>query len=202
MSKQIVLNKDQVNEKFLHLYKKKYIPPKYSIYFGGSGSGKSFSVLDALVYRCIQHSTFDIVILRKTASTRTNTVRLPLESILSKRYMLDKGADYTHNKTESRYEFASGSRIRLLGYDDPEKVKGIDGVNVIVLEELTDFTKDDLADIVDRARTKPPKNHVWKDIKIIGMFNPIYESHWVRSHFLDEGKDASEEIHKYTANKL
>lgn len=197
MSKKIVLNKDQINEKFLHLYKANYIPPKYSIYFGGSGSGKSFSVLDSLVYKCLKYGTFDIVILRKTAATLTNTVVLPLEAIITKRYKLEKGIDYTHNKTEKRYEFSSGSRIRLLGYDDPEKVKGIDGVNVIVLEELTDFTIDDLADIVDRAREKPSKNHPWKDIKVIGMFNPIYETHWVRNHFFDEYKDASDEIHVY-----
>ncbi len=168
---------------------------------GGSGSGKSFSVLDALVYHCIKYTTFDIVILRKTAATLTNTVRLPLESIISKRYQLDKGIDYKHNKTENRYEFASGSRIRLMGYDDPEKVKGIDGVNVVVLEELTDFTKDDLADIVDRARTKPPSNHKWGGIKVIGMFNPVFESHWVRNHFLEPGKDATEEIHQYTKSE-
>jgi len=102
MSKTIVLNKDQVNEKFLHLYKSKYIPPKYSIYFGGSGSGKSFSVLDAMVYKCMKYSTFDIAILRKTASTLTNTVLLPLEGIITKRYKLDKGVDYEYNKTEKR----------------------------------------------------------------------------------------------------
>ncbi|MCP4392880.1 MAG: hypothetical protein GY804_01205 [Alphaproteobacteria bacterium] len=202
MTKKIVLNKDQVNEKFLHLYKKSYIPPKYSVYFGGSGSGKSFSVLDSLVYRCIKYGTFDIVILRKTASTLTNTVRLPLEGIINKRYKLTKGVDYTFTKQELRYEFNSGSRIRLLGYDDPEKVKGIDGVNVVVLEEMTDFTKDDLADIVDRARTKPPKNHIWKDIKVIGMFNPIYETHWVRSHWLMETKDASDDVYKYYKNDV
>lgn len=198
----IQLNKSQINDKFLHLYKEKYIPPKYSIYFGGSGSGKSFSVLDSLVYRCIKYSTFDIVILRKTASTLTNTVVLPLEGIINKRYNLVKGVHYTHNKTEKRYQFQSGSRIRLLGYDDPEKVKGIDGVNVIVLEELTDFTKDDLADITDRARTKPPKNHIWEDIKVIGMFNPVYDSHWVRKEFFEEEKDTTDDVYKYEKNKI
>ncbi len=202
MTRQRVLNKDQVNEKFLHLYKKSYVPPKYSIYFGGSGSGKSFSVEDALVYKCITNSTFDIVILRKTAATLPNTVVLPLEAIMNKRFKLKKGLDYTHNKREGRYDFTSGSRIRVMGYDDPEKVKGIEGVNVIVLEELTDFTKDDLADIEDRARSPVSKKHPWGDIKIIGMFNPIYESHWVRTHFFEQDKDASDDVYQYKANKI
>ena len=90
MIKTIVLNKDQVNDKFLHLYKSKYIPPKYSIYMGGSGSGKSFSVLDSLVYRCIKYGTYDILIMRKVASTLPNTVIDPLEKIITRRYKLDK----------------------------------------------------------------------------------------------------------------
>ena len=191
-----------MNEKFLHLYQSKHIPPKYSIYFGGSGSGKSFSVLDALVYKCIKYNTFDVLILRKTASTLPNTVMKPLHKIITKRYKLEEGKDFSFNKSERCYEFENGSMIRISGYDDPEKLKGIEGVNVLVLEELTDFTIDDLADISDRLRTRPSKNHPWKDIKIIGMFNPIYETHWVRNHFFAPGKDASEDVHIYDKNPI
>jgi PBSX family phage terminase large subunit len=202
MTKKIVLNKDQVNEKFLHLYQKKYIPPKYSIYFGGSGSGKSFSVLDSLVYRCLIYSTFDIVIARKVGATLEKTVLDPLSKIINKRYKLEKDVDYTYSKKDLDYQFASGSRIRITGYDDPEKLKGIEGVNVFVLEETTDFTIDDLADIEDRGRSKIPNGHPWDDIKIICMFNPIFETHWIRSHFFEPGKDTSDEVYQYYPNKI
>lgn len=202
MIKTIVLNKDQVNDKFLHLYKANYVPPKYSIYFGGSGSGKSFSVYDSLVYRCLKYSTFDIVIARKVGATLSKTVLDPIRKIITKRYKLERDVDYEYNKQEHDYQFKTGSRIRIVGYDDPEKLKGIEGVNVFVLEELTDFTKDDLADIEDRGRSQIPKGHPWDDIKIIGMFNPIYETHWVRSHFFDKYTDTSDEVHQYKPNKI
>ena len=202
MIKKIILNKDQINEKFLHLYKANYIPPKYSIYMGGSGSGKSFSVLDSMVYKCLKYSTFDILILRKVASTLDLTVIDPLNDIINKRYKLVRDVDYKHNKKHMEYNFNSGSRIRLSGYDDPEKLKGITGVNVIILEELTDFTVEDLSDIEDRARSVVSKKHPWKDIKVIGMFNPVYETHWVRNYFFETGKDTSEDVYTYYKKEL
>jgi phage terminase large subunit len=112
---------------------------------------------------------------------------------------LREGRDYTYNRTLKHITFSSGSIIRFKGYDDPEKLKGIDQVNVLWLEEATDFTQDDLEDIQDRLRATPPKDHPWgKELKIFLSFNPVFKTHWIRTYFFENEIDMSNEIHKDT----
>lgn len=186
------------------MFKHGYVPQKYNIFYGGTGSSKSFSVWTKLIEMCITHSTFDILIARKVASTLKDTVETPILNIMTKYFRnvltsngLVEGRDFIYNKSLRHIKFSTGSIMRIKGYDNPEKLKGIDNVNVLVLEEVTDFTQDDLEDIQDRLRGTPPDNHPWgKELKVFMMFNPIYKTHWMRSYFFKEEIDMSEEIHK------
>lgn len=181
-----------------------YVPKKYNILYGGTGSSKSFSVWSKLIEMCTCNSTFDVLIARKFATTLKNTVERPILNIMTKNFKnklsgngLVEGRDFTYNRTLKQICFSSGSIIRMTGYDNPEKLKGIDNVNVLVLEEVTDFTQEDLEDIQDRLRGTPPENHPWgKELKIFMMFNPIFKTHWIRSYFFKDEIDMSEEIHK------
>nr|WP_279285216.1 PBSX family phage terminase large subunit [Clostridium niameyense] len=188
------------------MFKKDYIPQKYNVIYGGTGSSKSFSLIEMLVEKCILHSTFDILVVRKYATTLKDTVEMPWLDMITKRYInvlsnsgLKEGRDFTYNRTLKHIKFASGSIVRFKGYDNPEKLKGIDNVNVLWLEECTDFTQSDLEDIQDRLRATPPPNHIWgRELKIFCTFNPIFKSHWIRTYFFKDEIDMSEEIHKDT----
>jgi len=186
------------------MFEKDYIPKKYNILYGGTGSSKSFTMWSKLIQMCLQYSTFDILIARKYATTLHDTVEIPILNIMMKYFVnslsgngLIEGRDYTYNRTHKHIKFSTGSIIRLKGYDNPEKLKGIDNVNVLVLEEVTDFTQDDLEDIQDRLRATPPSNHPWGiELKVFMMFNPIFKTHWIREYFFDIAIDMGEEIHK------
>lgn len=188
------------------MFKPGYVPKKYNIFYGGTGSSKSFSIWTKLIEMCVCNSTFDVLIARKYATTLKNTVEMPILNIMTKSFKnihsshgLVEGRDFTYNKTLKHIKFASGSIIRMTGYDNPEKLKGIDNVNVLVLEEVTDFTQEDLEDIQDRLRGTPPDNHAWgKELKIFMMFNPIFKTHWIRTYFFKDEIDMSEEIWKDT----
>lgn len=203
MKKKISLKRPFVNEKYEFMFKKDYIPMKYNILYGGTGSSKSFSIWTKLIDMCIRYKTFDVLIVRKYQTTLRDTVETPILNIMRKYYKNSKtghglveGRDYTYNRTQKHIVFNSGSIIRLKGYDSPEKLKGIDNVNVLVLEEITDFTQDDLEDVQDRLRGTPPDEHPWgKELKLFMMFNPIYKTHWIRTYFFEDEIDMSEDVH-------
>lgn len=194
------------NKEYRFMFEKDYIPKKYNILYGGTGSSKSFTMWSKLIQMCMQYSTFDILIARKYATTLHDTVEIPILNIMTKYFTntlsgngLVEGRDYAYNRTHKHIKFSTGSIIRLKGYDNPEKLKGIDAVNVLVLEEVTDFTQEDLEDIQDRMRGTPPVNHAWgNELKVFMMFNPIFLTHWIRTYFFLPEIDMSEEIHKDT----
>lgn len=202
-TKKIKLKLPYVNKRYMFMFDKNYVPDKYNIFYGGTGSSKSFSVWTKLIDMCIRYKTFDILIARKYQTTLKDTVETPIINIMSKYYKniltgngLVEGRDYTYNRTQKHIKFSSGSVIRLKGYDNPEKLKGIDNVNVLVMEEVTDFTKEDLEDIQDRLRGTPPKTHPWgKELKIFMMFNPVFKTHWLRKYFFKDEIDMSNDIH-------
>ena len=198
------LKRPYVNNAYKFMFEPNYIPKKYNVIYGGTGSSKSFSIMELFAEMCISNSTFDILIVRKYATTLFDTVERPFIEMLSKNFYnaetgqgLQEGRDYKYNKNQKYIQFASGSIVRFKGYDNPEKLKGIDSVNVLWLEELTDFSKDDLDEIQDRLRATPPPNHKWgKELKIFCSFNPIFKTHWVREYFFKSEIDTSTEIHK------
>lgn len=204
IKKRIRLKRPYVNEKYRFMFEPDYIPKKYNILYGGTGSSKSFSLDELFVELCIKYATFDILVARKYATTLHDTVEMPIEDMISKRFInkisgsgLVEGRDYTYNRTLKHIKFSSGSIIRFKGYDNPEKLKGIDNVNVLWLEEATDFTQEDLEDIQDRLRATPPDNHPWgKELKVFLSFNPIFKTHWIRLYFFTDYIDMSEEIWK------
>jgi phage terminase large subunit len=194
------------NKKYRFMFEKDYVPHKYNILYGGTGSSKSFSMWSMLVQMCLQYSTFDILIARKYATTLHDTVEIPIVNIMTKYFRnvlsgngLLEGRDFTYNRTHKHIRFSTGSIIRMKGYDNPEKLKGIDNVNVLVLEEVTDFTQEDLEDIQDRLRGTPPDNHPWgNQLKVFLLFNPIFKTHWIRPYFFNNEIDMSSEVHEDT----
>lgn len=206
IKKKIRFERPYVNKAYRFMFEPNYVPKKYNIFYGGTGSSKSFTVYSKFIELCLTYKTFDILIVRKVGTTLYDTVQTPLEHIMIKNFRnklsgagLKEGRDYTYNRTLKHIKFATGSIIRFKSYDDPEKLKGIDNVNVLLLEEATDFTQSDLEDIQDRLRSTPPPSHPWRnELKIFLLFNPIFKTHWIRTYFFEDEIDMSHEIHKDT----
>jgi len=87
-------------------------------------------------------------------------------------YEIDK--DYSLNKTDLEVH-AGNNVMRFTGLDDPQKLKS-SSYNYAYIEEITEFTSDDLFFITNtlrRPRTDGRKNQLFM------TFNPVAESHWV-----------------------
>src|SRR5690606_21038824 len=71
-----------------------------------------------------------------------------------------------------------GSQFIFKGLDDPEKMKSIEGINRIMIEEASELDFEDFLELNRRVRGV-------KDIQITINFNPIHEEHWLKKHFFD-----------------
>ncbi len=69
----------------------------------------------------------------------------------------------------------NGSYIRCYGLDDPQKIKSIEGLSTVWMEEATDFTRKDYMQMNLRIRGKTPGHK-----QIILSFNPIDINHWLK----------------------
>ena len=82
----------------------------------------------------------------------------------------------------------NGSVILFKGIDDPEKIKSIDGITGIWIEEASELSLEDFTQLDLRLRgiTEVSK-------QIILSFNPVSAEHWLKKRFFEcaEAKDTS-----------
>ena len=128
-----------------------------------------------------------VIVMRKVAETIRLTV---WERWLA---AVDEGpglAYCTTNKTDRRITLPNVSTIDFVGADDPQKLKSLEGITDIVMEEATEFDEIDF-DTMDAglsASCDPPPQ-IWL------MFNPIPTmqgvQHWIQRRWLTDMPEPS-----------
>lgn len=78
----------------------------------------------------------------------------------------------------------NGSQIMFTGLDDPEKLKSIEAVTSIWMEEATEFDQEDFEQLDLRLRGE---HGVRKQITV--TFNPVSDQHWLKKVFFDDPID-------------
>jgi phage terminase large subunit len=177
---------------------------RWLILMGGGGSGKSYFAAEKVLIRILKAAAegrvHNFLVLRKIKATaRTSVFKLFGE------YIVDWGLSGKAkiNKTDMTITLFPGTKcessIYCTGLDDMEKIKSIQGITSVWLEEFTEFTEYDFYQLDLRLRGILP------DYKqLIASFNPINEQHWIRQNlFGDELQakiEAGEKIvrRKYT----
>lgn len=156
----------------------------YQIYFGGSSSGKSYSLAQKLVLDCLAGR--NILALRKVG----NTIGKSLFNEVVEKINNLKLRGYFHIN-RSNYEITcllKRTQILFAGADDPEKLKSIRArvgvIDTLWLEEATEFTYRDFKAIIKRLRG----NSKFKK-RIILSFNPVLKTHWIFKEFFDIWRD-------------
>lgn len=158
---------------------------RYSVLYGGSGSGKSQAAAQKVVMRCMTETgtseepfSHIITVMRKYKTTIRGTVFEQLKGELV-RMGIDEMV--TINESYGIIKFPwTGAEIRCIGLDDPEKIKSIVSTSAW-LEEATEFDEADFKQIDLRFRGEA---QYYK--QIILTFNPINESHWLKKRFFDQ----------------
>lgn len=151
---------------------------------GGAGSGKSYSVVQALVYfilRDINTTRHIILMLRKTSPAARKSIYPLVKQIID-----DWGLRpiVKENKTEMSFTFINGSQILMMGLDDEEKLKSIFGVTKVMMEEATEFKLDDYRQIQLRLR-----GNLNTTFQVFLPFNPISRNSWIFKEFFTDTND-------------
>lgn len=156
-------------------WKIREVKTRFRIIKGGASAGKSFAVAqDEVLKACEKYEK--ILVIRKVASTLKDSV---YQSFLNrfKEFGIEQFIDTTLKPMDIHVQ-RSGSHILFRGLDDPEKIKSIEGITRIVVEEGTELTFADFKELNRRIRGV-------EGCQITFMFNPIDKGHWLKEHFYD-----------------
>ena len=146
---------------------------RIEVYYGGAGSGKSFGALQKVLLKALKYKR-KVLLLRKIQTTVKDSIWALMKAHLQASGYYDA---CRINKSDYEIELPNGSIFLFKGLDDPEKIKSIDGITDIVIEEATELTEDDFTQLNLRLRAMVDY------LQIYVMFNPISKKNWVYDYF-------------------
>ena len=170
----MVINYKKINPNGFYLMK--YLNDiliRFIILYGGSSSGKSYSVAQSILIQTL-HDGENTLVMRKVGASIA-------KSIYEDYKVASKGLGIFHLfrfKINSIECLVNGARIDFSGLDDSEKIKGISNYKRVQLEELSEYEFGDWKQIRKRLRGKEGQ-------QIIATFNPISEQHWIKKEVFD-----------------
>lgn len=149
---------------------------KYQVLVGGAGSGKSRTAAQKLVARMQVEPGARFLVVRKFATNLRKSVFQLFTDILAE---LDNREDFKVLLTERRIEYKPNGALALfIGIDNPEKIKSIQGISSVWIEEATELNEDDFRQLELRVRGETPG---YKQFTI--TCNPISDENWVYTCF-------------------
>ena len=144
----------------------------YAFLYGGSSSGKTYGVVQAIIIEMLIDGC-DTIIFKKTRASIASSIYKDCVNAI-KQLLLDDYFDIYTNSIRCK----NGSTITFKGLDDPEKIKGIAGFKRIIFDEITEGDYEDWMQLTVRMRGI-------KNQTFVGIFNPISETHWLKTKIFD-----------------
>lgn len=158
-----------------------YDRTRFVVCKGGGGSGKSFGIAEILVYRMVAEEGHKMLIIRKVDNTLRDSCFALVKEIINLYKVQDL---FTINKSEmtitNKY---NGNMMLFKGLQDPERIKSINGITDIWVEEATELEVADFRQLNIRLRTRS-KN----PLQMFMTFNPVSITHWLKAEFWDNRK--------------
>lgn len=167
--------KDITNPIYYPLFKNKC---RYLVLKGGAGSGKSWWICEKKLYRILREKNHRILIVRKVARTlRRSVFQLFRDYIIR----WNSSSLFKINKSDMDIQCVNGNMLYFAGVDDPEKLKSLEGITSVWIEEASELTLDDFNEIDRRVRGKS-ENYK----QIILSYNPISVLNWTNKRFFEQ----------------
>lgn len=165
---------------------------RYQIYFGGSSSGKSFSLAQRTVLDVFKGNR-NYLIVRNVQSTLKRSCLNEITKAISN----FKLSEYFQvNKTDMIITCKlNNKQILFCGLDDVEKVKSITPIDGVItdiwVEEATETDYKAVKQLDKRLRGKS------KVVKRLTLsFNPILKDHWLYTEYFDIWEDDKQYVEK------
>lgn len=152
---------------------------RFNVYYGGAGSGKSYFVCQKLLIKALQDKR-KVLVIRKVGSSIKDSIWSLFVELLYRMPAVIASI----NKTDKEIVLVNGSTFIFKGLDDSEKIKSINGITDIVIEEATELTLDDFTQLNLRLRANTNHNQIHL------MFNPVSKVNWCYKYFFEFGTPA------------
>ena len=149
---------------------------RYCVFYGGAGSGKSHFVFQKVILKFLAYKR-KALIVRKVGNTLKDSVWAMALKLLYQMPQVIKSI----NKSDFTIELINGTVMLFKGFDDPEKIKSIEGITDIVVEEASELTEEDFDQLDLRLRAQGGM------LQIHLMFNPVSKANWVYKRFFENG---------------
>ena len=146
---------------------------RIEVYYGGAGSGKSYGGTQKIYLKALKYKR-KVLVIRKIQRTIKDSIFSVMLSHLHSSGLYDL---CRVSRSDLEIELPNGSIFLFKGLDDPEKIKSIDGITDIVIEEGTELTEDDFTQLNLRLRA------MVDNLQIYIFFNPISKKNWVYDYF-------------------
>jgi phage terminase large subunit len=143
---------------------------KIQVHQGGTRSGKTYSILTALIELCHRNENAGavITIARKTFPAIRASVMRDFFEILEREEIYNPEF---HNKSEATY-LLFGNLVEFVSVDQPQKIRGRKR-SVLFANEVNELTLEDWRQLILRTTGR-----------IIVDYNPSDEFHWLYDHVL------------------
>ena len=145
------------------------------IMYGGSSSGKTYSMAQAVLIFTRWEGTNHLV-MRKVGASIKDTVYQDFKTAAEQLGMTKDFKFSDGNRTITC--LANKARIVFKGLDDAEKIKGLSSFKRVIMDEWSEFDEADYKQIRLRLRGMEGQ-------QLIFTFNPIKETHWIKKKVFD-----------------
>ena len=173
------INPKKLNPVGFHLMKlMQDITIRFIILFGGSSSGKTYSVAQMVLIFTLWEGT-NTLVMRKVGASIKDSIYQDFVTAASQLGISKMFKFYDGVKTIKC--LTNGARIVFKGLDDSEKIKGLSSFKRVVMDEWSEFDEEDFKQIRLRLRGMEGQ-------QIICTFNPIKETHWIKKKLFDTQK--------------
>jgi len=166
---------------------------RFVINYGGANSSKSWSQAQHEIIELLSNKG-DILVLRKIGAELFNSVYFQIKTIIELWKLTDEFTCVFSGAKREIYHKPTGNRFVFAGLDDPAKLKSMLNIRRVWGEEAEEMDLDDHNEINRRVRG-------FKDCQITYTFNPILETHWLKTHFFDVPEIASQSTHIFSTVK-
>lgn len=162
---------------------------KFQFLVGGYGSSKSYHVALKLILKLISEKRTALVVREVYETHKDSTFSLFTEIVEEMGLLDDSGkkkiAKGKIRPKESPYElrFFNGSKIIFKGMDKPAKLKSINNISIIWLEECSEIKYSGFKELLGRLRHPSLKLHM------ILSTNPVGEDNWTFKHFFKDDRN-------------
>lgn len=151
---------------------------------GGYGSGKSYQIAFKIVLKLLEEKRKALVVREVFDTIELSCYDLFCEILDDMGLLTSDRKEYKNSglkvlasKSPLRFKFKNGSQIVFKGMDNPEKVKSINGVSIVWLEECSEIKYSAYLELLGRIRTPDKSMHFFLSC------NPVGRENWVYTHF-------------------